>query len=104
MRATEIALHDVELPLRHAFETSSHRKSSLRHLLVEMTSEDGWVGWGEIASPVDPFYAPETTTTAWQTAVQHLIPTVLGAEWGAPRRDRRTLREGARKLLRQGRG
>ncbi|WP_255316490.1 o-succinylbenzoate synthase [Nesterenkonia sp. Act20] len=84
MRAVEIVLHDVELPLRHAFETSSHRKSSLRHLLVEMIDADGTVGWGEIASPAGPFYAPETTTTAWQTATEHLIPAVLGAQWEHP--------------------
>lgn len=84
MRAVEIVLHDVELPLRHAFETSSHRKSSLRHLLVEMIGEDGTVGWGEIASPAGPFYAPETTTTAWQTATEFLIPAVLGAQWEHP--------------------
>ena len=84
MRAVEIVLHDVELPLRHAFETSSHRKSSLRHLLVEMIDADGSVGWGEIASPAGPFYAAETTTTAWQTASDHLIPAVLGAQWEHP--------------------
>lgn len=84
MRVTEIVLHDVELPLVHSFETSSHRKSSLRHLLVEMIAEDGAVGWGEIASPAGPYYAPETTSIAWETTRAYLIPAVLGAAWEHP--------------------
>lgn len=84
MRITHATLHDVELPLVHSFETSSHRKSSLRHLLVELTDSNGATGWGEIASPAGPYYAAETTSIAWHTASEHLIPAVLGAEWEHP--------------------
>lgn len=84
MRITEATLHDVELPLVHSFETSSHRKSSLRHLLVELTDSSGATGWGEIASPAGPYYASETTSIAWHTASEYLIPAVLGAEWEHP--------------------
>ncbi|GAA1813825.1 o-succinylbenzoate synthase [Nesterenkonia flava] len=84
MRIVEAVLHDVELPLVHSFETSSHRKSSLRHLLVELIDDDGAVGWGEIASPAGPYYAPETTTTAWHVATEFLLPAVLGAQWEHP--------------------
>ncbi|NLS10649.1 o-succinylbenzoate synthase [Nesterenkonia sp. MY13] len=84
MRIVRATLHDVELPLVHSFETSSHRKSSLRHLLVEVTGEDGTTGWGEIASPAGPYYASETTTIAWHSASEYLIPAVLGAEWEHP--------------------
>jgi o-succinylbenzoate synthase len=84
MRIVNATLHDVELPLVHSFETSSHRKSSLRHLLVEITDESGAKGWGEIASPAGPYYASETTTIAWHTATTYLIPALLGAEWKHP--------------------
>ncbi|TLP75823.1 o-succinylbenzoate synthase [Nesterenkonia sphaerica] len=84
MRIVNAALHDVELPLVHSFETSSHRKSSLRHLLVELTDESGATGWGEIASPAGPYYASETTTIAWHTSTQYLLPAVLGAQWDHP--------------------
>ncbi|WP_120005713.1 o-succinylbenzoate synthase [Nesterenkonia muleiensis] len=84
MRITDATLHDVELPLVHSFETSSHRKSSLRHLLVELTDASGATGWGEIATPAGPFYAAETTSIAWHTAAEYLIPAVLGAEWEHP--------------------
>ncbi|GFZ81728.1 o-succinylbenzoate synthase [Nesterenkonia alkaliphila] len=84
MRIVEAVIHDVELPLVHSFETSSHRKSSLRHLLVQLTDESGTTGWGEIASPAGPYYAAETTTMAWHTATEYLLPAVLGKEWEHP--------------------
>lgn len=84
MRIVNAVIHDVELPLVHSFETSSHRKSSLRHLLVELTDESGATGWGEIASPAGPYYASETTTVAWHSATEYLLPAVLGKEWEHP--------------------
>ena len=34
----------------HEFQTSSHRKGHLDHVLVRLVSDEGAVGWGEIAS------------------------------------------------------
>lgn len=80
MKIARIRLFDLELPLVHSFETSSHRKSSLRHLLIELTDADGATGWGEIASPSDPFFCAETADTAWLIARDYLMPALLGAE------------------------
>ncbi|GAA1447144.1 o-succinylbenzoate synthase [Leifsonia poae] len=84
MRIDRLRVFDVNLPLVHGFETSSHRKTGLNHLLVEATSADGLVGWGEIATPSDPFYGSETTRTAWAIAERYLVPAVLGSTWEAP--------------------
>ncbi|MDQ0644125.1 o-succinylbenzoate synthase [Microbacterium murale] len=84
MRIARVALFEVSLPLVHSFETSSHRKSSLQHILVQVTDADGRSGWGEIASPSDPFYTSETTDTAWLIANRYLVPAVLGATWEDP--------------------
>ncbi|MDL9978346.1 o-succinylbenzoate synthase [Microbacterium sp. ASV49] len=84
MRIDRIRLFEVNLPLVHSFETSSHRKTGLTHLLVEATDADGLVGWGEIASPADPFFGPETTDTAWLTAERYLTTAVLGTSWDTP--------------------
>ncbi|MGN6221214.1 MAG: o-succinylbenzoate synthase [Microbacterium sp.] len=84
MRIDRVRLFEVNLPLVHSFETSSHRKTGLTHVLVEVTDADGRVGWGEIASPADPFYGPETTTTAWTIAERYLVPAVIGPSWDAP--------------------
>ena len=84
MKIDRLRLFEVSLPLVHSFETSSHRKTGLDHILVEATNDDGQVGWGEIASPADPYYGSETTNTAWEIAVRYLVPAVLGAEGERP--------------------
>lgn len=84
MRVVGISLMVVRLPLVHGFETSSHRKRYLDHILVKMTESGGRVGWGEIASPSDPWFCSETVDTAMLISEKYLVPTVLAAEWDRP--------------------
>ncbi len=84
MRIESVTLTVVRLPLRHKFQTSSHRKDHLDHVLVRLEDTGGNVGWGEIASPSDPFYCSETVDTAWLVATTYLLPAVLGAEVSTP--------------------
>src|SRR5438105_934644 len=78
MRIERVELFIVQLPLLRAFRTSSSRKSFLSHVLVKLCS-DGLIGWGECASPSDPYYCEETTETAWHLLKDFLAPAVLGA-------------------------
>jgi o-succinylbenzoate synthase len=84
MRVERVELLQVRLSLVREFETSSHRKSYLEHVLVRIEDADGVVGWGEIASPSGPFFAAETVETCWSIAVDHLVPRLLGAAWEHP--------------------
>lgn len=84
MRVVRVRLFALRQPLRHSFETSSHRKSGIEHVLVEVTDADSRTGWGEIASPSDPFYGAETTVTAWEIATRYLVPALLRAEGEEP--------------------
>lgn len=77
-------LYRVRLPLVHEFQTSSHRKAFLDHILVELQDASGAVGWGEIASSSDPYYAPETVETCWHIASKYLLPAVLDQSWTHP--------------------
>jgi o-succinylbenzoate synthase len=63
----------VKLPLVHEFETSSHRKAELEHILVRLEDADGTVGWGEVASPSAPLYGPDTTDTSWLILERYLL-------------------------------
>ncbi|NJC74257.1 o-succinylbenzoate synthase [Planosporangium thailandense] len=86
MTITEVTLAVVRLDLVHGFETSSHRKNHLDHILVRATATDGTrqlVGWGECASPSDPFYCGETTESCWQILGEYLVPMLLGRPWGS---------------------
>ncbi|MBM2616658.1 o-succinylbenzoate synthase [Actinoplanes sp. LDG1-06] len=83
-RVESVELRRVRLPLVHEFQTSSHAKRFLEHILVALTATDGTVGWGEIASPSGPFYSAETVESCWAVARDHLAPLVLGADWDHP--------------------
>ncbi|MFD7879447.1 o-succinylbenzoate synthase [Streptomyces sp. NPDC059766] len=80
----EIELALVRLDLVHSFETSSHRKTHLEHIVVRATAEDGSVGWGECASPSDPYYCGESTSSCWQVLGEYLAPMLLGRPWEHP--------------------
>ena len=80
MLIEQVELRIVRLPLVRPFQTSSSRKDHLDHILVRVAAA-GAVGWGECASPSDPYYCPETTETCWHILRDFLAPLVLGREW-----------------------
>jgi o-succinylbenzoate synthase len=79
-----VELFLLRLPLVHEFETSSHRKGHLDHILVRITDTDGAVGWGESACPTDPFFGNENVETCWIMLRDYFAPALLGAPWEAP--------------------
>ncbi len=81
MRLHRIELRIVRLPLIRPFETSTSRKDSIQHILVRVEGDYGIEGWGECASPADPYYCPETTETCWHILRDFLVPSVLGKDW-----------------------
>lgn len=84
MLIAEIELALVRNHLVHSFETSTHRKSYLDHIIVRATTADGMVGWGECAAPADPYFCGETTQSAWHVLGDYLCPLLVGAEWETP--------------------
>jgi o-succinylbenzoate synthase len=84
MRITRIDLLHVRMELVRGFETSSHRKNDLNHILVRVHNDAGQIGWGECAVPTDPYYCPETTETAWSVLRDFMAPTVIGQEIVSP--------------------
>ncbi|MGK5518359.1 o-succinylbenzoate synthase [Micromonospora sp. URMC 107] len=83
-RIEVVELRRVRLPLVRRFQTSSHAKRELEHVLVTLTDTDGAVGWGEIASPSGPFYGAETVESCWAVARDYLAPLVLRTAWEHP--------------------
>lgn len=80
MLIEQVELRIVRLPLIRPFKTSSSRKEHLDHILVRVVA-GATTGWGECASPSDPYYCPETTETCWHILRDFLVPVVLGREW-----------------------
>ena len=81
MRIDQIELRIVPPSLVRPFQTSSSRKTHLDHILVEVNG-DGVTGWGECASPSDPYYCPETTETCWHILRDFLAPSGARARVG----------------------
>ena len=81
MRIQRIDLKLVRLPLVRPFRTSSSAKSYLDHILVRVCDSEGRAGWGECASPSDPYYCRETVETCWHLLKDFLCPLVLGRDW-----------------------
>jgi O-succinylbenzoate synthase len=82
--AQEVTLYRVRKDLVREFETSSHRKNFIEHVLMKVTTLDGAVGWGEAASPTDPFYCYESTDTCWHVLRHYLAPTLLEGRFETP--------------------
>jgi O-succinylbenzoate synthase len=68
----------IRLPLVHEFQTSSHRKGYLEHILVRAVDGDGQAGWGECASPSDPYYGAETVESCWRMIHDYFAPLLIG--------------------------
>jgi len=87
-----VELYLARLPLLRPFTTSSHTKDHLDHILLRVVDQDGAEGWGECASPNDPYYCAETSETSWHMLREFLIPGVLGKAWDHPDDAARTWR------------
>jgi O-succinylbenzoate synthase len=79
-----VELHLVQLPLLRPFTTSSHTKDHLEHILIRVRDRAGGEGWGECASPSDPYYCAETVETCWHLLRDFLAPALLGQPWQHP--------------------
>lgn len=78
----ELFLTSMELvqPFRTHLETVKERES----ILVKMTDDDGFSGWGEVVAFSSPWYTEETVETAWHMLTEFFIPYALETEWNRP--------------------
>jgi len=80
MRVESITLRELQMPLKHFFETSFGRVDSRRILLVTAHCE-GIDGWAECVAADGPFFSYEWIDTAWATIREFLAPLVLNADF-----------------------
>jgi len=75
-----IVLHRVRVPLVEPFRISNGVVAEKESILVEATSDDGVVGWGECSPMSGSFYSADTPDSSWQVLIE-LIPRLF--EMGA---------------------
>ena len=79
MKVEAITLRELQMPLKHFFETSFGRTNSRRVLLVTAHCE-GVDGWAECVAGDGPFFSYEWIETAWATIRDFLAPAVLNTD------------------------
>ena len=79
MRVDAITLRELQMPLKHFFETSFGRVTHRRVLLITADC-DGIEGWGECVAAEGPFFSSEWIETAWVTIREFLAPVLLGGK------------------------
>jgi O-succinylbenzoate synthase len=84
VRLDQVEVRQVTLPLRSPFETSFGRTTAKQFLLVS-ASADGVTGHAECVADADPFYLPETNTTALHLLRDFLVPMAFALEISHPR-------------------
>src|SRR6266566_2046075 len=81
MKIEAMTLRELQMPLKHFFETSVGRTTSRRVLLVTVHSE-GVEGWAECVAGEGPFFSYEWIETAWATIRDFLAPALVGKDVG----------------------
>ena len=77
MKIEAITIRELQMPLKHFFETSFGRTTSRRVVLVTAHCE-GVEGWAECVAGEGPFFSYEWIETAWTTIRDFLAPALLG--------------------------
>jgi len=71
-----IVLHRVRIPFVEPFRISNGVVGEKESILIEATSDDGVVGWGECSPMSGSFYSADTPDSSWQVLLE-LIPRLL---------------------------
>lgn len=79
MQLEKLELFEIEMPLKHPFETSFGTTQNRRILLIRACSKDGVSGWGECTAPNRPFYLSETIDTCWVIIKNAVVPMLKKA-------------------------
>ncbi|HET8825282.1 MAG TPA: o-succinylbenzoate synthase [Terriglobales bacterium] len=84
MRVDAITMRELQMPLKHFFETSFGRVTHRRVLLITAECE-GVEGWAECVAGEGPFFSSEWIETAWVTIREFLAAALLGANLDSAR-------------------
>lgn len=84
IRIQQIKLHPIAIPLVEALTTSFGGKPYKAGVLVEIITDKGVRGWGEVSVDVKPGYGSETVKTALHILEDFIVPALQGKEVAEP--------------------
>jgi O-succinylbenzoate synthase len=80
MRIAAVEVHRCALPLVRPFRTSFGREYTRDVMLIEVTTTDGVVGWGECVASTQPLYSHEFNDGALLVLRDYLVPRITGID------------------------
>ncbi|WP_270766098.1 o-succinylbenzoate synthase [Lacticaseibacillus rhamnosus] len=80
MKIISATLRQVDIPLRHPFETSFTRMTAKKTMILELTDESGTKGYGEVSAFDIPFYNEEFRAGAWELLLNIMLPMILNVD------------------------
>ena len=88
-----VVLHRVRIPFVEPFRISNGTVAEKDSILIELTTDDSVVGWGEAAPMSGSFYSGDTPETCWRVLNEELIPRLFELRTVDPRQLYEQLRE-----------
>ncbi|HEY8560344.1 MAG TPA: o-succinylbenzoate synthase [Pyrinomonadaceae bacterium] len=79
-----VALHRVAVPLVEPFRISSGEVSVKESVLIQVTTANGAIGWGEASPMPGAFYSDDTPESTHLALKEKLLPLVLAEKSVAP--------------------
>jgi len=88
-----VVLHRVRVPFVEPFRISNGVVAEKESILIEVTTTDEVVGWGECAPMAGSFYSADTPDSSWRALTQELVPRLFELRTVEPQRANQQLRE-----------
>lgn len=86
-------LHRVRVPFVEPFRISNGVVAEKDAILIELTTSDGVVGWGEASPMSGSFYSSDTPDSSWTVLRNHFVPALLSLDHVEPEHFYEFLRE-----------
>jgi len=83
MQIVKIEAFHLHLPFKFSFKTSQALLNERETLVLKVTDEEGYSGYGEVVAFKEPFYTQETLPQAKEFLLQ-VLPQLLGKELHHP--------------------
>jgi O-succinylbenzoate synthase len=77
IKISSVVLHRVRVPFVEPFRISNGEVAEKDAILIELTTNDGIVGWGEASPMSGSFYSADTPDTSWTVLKNEIVPALL---------------------------
>jgi len=77
MKVKRVDLHRVRVPFVEPFRISNGEVAEKDAILIELTSDEGIVGWGEASPMSGSFYSDDTPDGCWTTLKDEIVPALF---------------------------